>query len=220
MAILSTPNRGYPYASLSETPNVPRDVAALALAVDTDVNNMLPVGSIVAFAGSTTPPGWLLCNGASFSAGTYPTLAAVLGGTPTLPNLVDRFLKGSTTAGTSGGSSQIEIANMPSHNHGGVSGDMSANATHTHSGYTTTNGAHTHSTQLNTRGTYQGGGSNFWAAYWDGSYTIGGSSAGDHAHYLVVNEATTQHHHNVYSEGGSQPYNPPFYTVRYIIKAQ
>lgn len=219
MAILSTPNRGYPYASLSETPNVPRDVAALALAVDTDVNNMLPVGSIVAFAGSTTPPGWLLCNGAAFSAGTYPTLAAVLGST-SLPSLQGRYLKGNTTAGTTGGSNTISVANMPAHNHGGVTGNMSANATHTHSGYTTTNGAHTHSTQLNTRGTYQGGGSNFWAAYWDGSYTIGGSSAGDHAHYLVVNAASTEHTHAVSSQGGGADYDPPFYTVRYIIKAQ
>lgn len=41
----------------------------------------------------------LLCDGSTISEENYPELIAVLGGTQ-LPNLIDRFLQGSATAGT------------------------------------------------------------------------------------------------------------------------
>ena len=41
----------------------------------------------------------LLCDGSTISEDNYPELVAVLGGTQ-LPNLIDRFLQGSATAGT------------------------------------------------------------------------------------------------------------------------
>ena len=41
----------------------------------------------------------LLCDGSTISEENYPELVAVLGGTQ-LPNLIDRFLQGSATAGT------------------------------------------------------------------------------------------------------------------------
>ena len=41
----------------------------------------------------------LLCDGSTISKKNYPELVAVLGGTQ-LPNLIDRFLQGSATAGT------------------------------------------------------------------------------------------------------------------------
>lgn len=40
----------------------------------------------------------LLCDGSTISEENYPELVAVLGGTH-LPNLIDRFLQGSATAG-------------------------------------------------------------------------------------------------------------------------
>lgn len=56
----------------------------------------VPVGTIVDFIGATPPTGWLACNGATFSAATYPELAVVLGGT-TLPDARDRFRVGAST---------------------------------------------------------------------------------------------------------------------------
>lgn len=56
----------------------------------------VPVGTIVDFIGATPPTGWLACNGATFSAATYPELAAVLGGT-TLPDAQGRFRVGAST---------------------------------------------------------------------------------------------------------------------------
>ena len=60
----------------------------------------LPVGTILAYQGSTVPDGFLLCNGSVFSKINYPELYELLG-TNTTPNLVNKFLMGSSTAGTS-----------------------------------------------------------------------------------------------------------------------
>lgn len=67
------------------------------------------VGVVQAFAGRTTPQGWLLCDGSAVSRTDYAALFAVIGttygagdGSTTfnLPNLVDKFVEGSATAGT------------------------------------------------------------------------------------------------------------------------
>ena len=68
-----------------------------------------PTGVVQAFAGSTTPSGWLLCDGSAVSRTDYANLYAVIGDTYgagdgsttfNLPNLVDKFVEGSATAGT------------------------------------------------------------------------------------------------------------------------
>jgi microcystin-dependent protein len=62
---------------------------------------MVPVGSIVAFAGSTIPNGWLKCNGEGIPAGNgtvqgktanFNTLRSVVGAT--LPDLRGYFIRG------------------------------------------------------------------------------------------------------------------------------
>ena len=69
----------------------------------------VPVGSLVPFAGKSIPNGYLLCNGAAVSRTTYSALFAVIGTTYgagdgsktfTLPDFRNRFIEGSTTAGT------------------------------------------------------------------------------------------------------------------------
>ena len=72
-------------------------------------NNMIPVGIVQAFAGATTPEGWLLCDGSAVSRTDYANLYSVIGDTYgagdgsttfNLPNLTDKFIEGSSTSGT------------------------------------------------------------------------------------------------------------------------
>ena len=69
----------------------------------------LPAGTMLMFAGNTIPEGWLLCDGSAISRTDYAKLFSAIGTiygagdgstTFTLPNLIDRFLQGSATAGT------------------------------------------------------------------------------------------------------------------------
>lgn len=77
------------------------------LGIDTTYFN--PTGSIIAFAGNALPAGYLLCDGSKVSRTTYKKLFDVIGTTYgagdgtttfTLPNLIDRFLEGSSAAGS------------------------------------------------------------------------------------------------------------------------
>lgn len=77
------------------------------LGIDT-LTGFNPVGSIIAFAGNTLPKGYLLCDGSNISRTTYKDLFDVIGTTYgtgngsttfTLPNLIDRFIEGSSVAG-------------------------------------------------------------------------------------------------------------------------
>lgn len=95
-------------ASTSET-NAAASAAAAALAIT-------PTGSVLAFAGSTSPTGWLLCDGSAVSRTDYAALFAVIGttygagnGSTTfnLPNLINKFVEGSATSGT------IKSAGLP-----------------------------------------------------------------------------------------------------------
>ena len=67
------------------------------------------VGAVIAFAGSTSPAGWLLCDGSAVSREIYAALFAVIGTlygegdrstTFNVPNIIDKFIEGSTTSGT------------------------------------------------------------------------------------------------------------------------
>lgn len=221
MATQQTANRGYPYPTTSETPNVPRDLEALATALDADVNALVPVGTIIAHAGSSVPSGWLLCNGSTFSGAVYPALFTTLGytsgQTAYLPNLTDRFLKGSATARATGGSKTITVANMPSHNHGGATGGMSANATHNHTGTTTTDGSHAHAYNF-TQGPNAKSAGSVSGALFSTSADVT-SSNGAHNHDFTTATKDLSHTHSVASQGGGADYEPQFYTVRYLIRA-
>ena len=72
-------------------------------------NNMIPTGIVQAFAGATTPQGWLLCDGSAVSRTDYADLYAVIGDTYgagdgvdtfNLPDLADKFIQGNATSGT------------------------------------------------------------------------------------------------------------------------
>lgn len=91
--------------------------------------NLIPAGMVVAFASTTAPGGWLLCNGASVATATYPTLFSAIGygyggsgANFTLPDFRGRSLtmaSSSAALGQTGGenSHTLTVAEIPSHTH-------------------------------------------------------------------------------------------------------
>ena len=79
--------------------------------------NSVPVGTVIAFAANKAPEGgFLLCNGSAVSRTTYAALFSAIGtiygtgngsSTFNLPNLTDKFIHGSGTAGT------VKAAGLP-----------------------------------------------------------------------------------------------------------
>lgn len=133
----------------------------------------VPVGTIVAYWGSGAPAGWLVCNGGSFSAGTYPDLATLLGGT-TLPNLKGRVVVGIDAAqtefdtlGETGGSKTIAAADLAAHTHTVNDPQHS----HVNAGHSHTVASHNH-----------GGGTGVHAHGVFGSGGSVGTHAGSHGH--------------------------------------
>lgn len=167
-----------------------------------------PTGSLSAFAGSSAPNGWLLCNGSSVATSDYPDLFAIIGYTYggsgssfSLPNLKGRIPVGQDatqtefdTLGETGGSKTHTLTTneMPGHTHGGS---------------TTTDGSHSHtyndfpnSNQDLAQGTY---------TFRRAPSTASTSTAGSHSHTITT--STT---------GGGLAHNnlQPYVVVNWIIK--
>ena len=92
-----------------------------------------PVGSVIAFAGSAAPDGWLLCDGSNYSTVDYNDLYAVIGtsfgssgGNFLVPDLRTRVPVGLSSSDTQfqeigdvGGEAEhtLSVGEMPSHQH-------------------------------------------------------------------------------------------------------
>lgn len=151
-------------------------------------NNMIPVGIVQAFAGATTPQGWLLCDGSAVSRTDYADLYAVIGDTYgagdgsttfNLPNLVDKFVEGSATSGT------VKSAGLPN-----ITADTwnvgAGNAGDSHGAFSMTPQYH---------------------------YSPAGTSSGMGAGTFYFNASSSN---SIY--GNSTTVQPPAVTMRYIIK--
>jgi microcystin-dependent protein len=98
-----------------------------------DYRQMVPVGTLMIWAGNSTPDGWLVANGSCVSQADYPQLYSAIGmvfdytyscpvGTFALPDLRDRFPRGAgprTTSGQVGGAvdTTLVLGNLPAHTH-------------------------------------------------------------------------------------------------------
>lgn len=179
---------------------IPSDPGAISAAA-------APTGSIIGFAGSTAPAGWLICNGATVSRTQYAALFAVIGttygtgdgttSTFSLPDTQNRVLLGVSPTrrlGATGGEEthKLTISEMPSHNHGGLTGGMNRNNPHTHA-----------STGLQPLST-PGGSVNF-------DRPFGGANVGS---------TDINHQHSISSQGGDAAHNimQPYIATFQIIK--
>lgn len=135
-------SRAFSAVVVGITPAVSTDIATKGYA-DGLLTSGVPVGSVVPFAGSSAPSGWLLCDGTSYLVATYPNLAAALndeyggdGGTNfNVPDMRGVFAFGKPDTGT--GSALGDTGGALDHDH--------TQATHTH-----TSTAHTHSLTAHT----------------------------------------------------------------------
>ncbi|MEM0995447.1 MAG: tail fiber protein [Bacteroidota bacterium] len=89
--------------------------------------NAMPVGTVVSFAGSDAPNGWVLCDGRTIDRTDYPALFDLIGNR--LPDLRSRFVVGAghgpnlqnRDLHAAGGKEdvQLTVAEMPVHQHYG-----------------------------------------------------------------------------------------------------
>jgi hypothetical protein len=115
---------------------------------------LCPPGAVIAYMGTTAPPGWLICDGSLQSRGQYPALFSVIGissgsgdGSTTfnLPDLRSMFLRG-VTGGRTDAFADPDIALRYAAFAGGNSGNavgsvqMDMFASHVHGGVRTPGG--------------------------------------------------------------------------------
>jgi microcystin-dependent protein len=108
---------------------VKRDGVWIELILADNFAGINPVGAIIAWPSATDPDTnyWKECNGQTLSKTAYPVLYPLIGNTYgeetatnfVLPDLRNKFLRGSSTVGTTGGSDTItlSVSNIPAHNH-------------------------------------------------------------------------------------------------------
>lgn len=139
------------------------------------------VGEVVAWAGLSSPAGWMVCDGTAISRQTYSDLFAVIGvgygagngsSTFNLPNFVNRFPVGAgnvTPRGGTGGAfnATLTVPMLPSHAHSidhdhfnSTTTDAAAHAhdlAHTHFASATNSSAHGHALDYRAPGPTTGG---------------------------------------------------------------
>ena len=163
---------------------------------------LVPVGCVQAFAGNTLPNGWLLCDGSAVSRTDYADLYSVIGDTYgagdgsttfNLPNLVDKFVEGSATAGT------VKTAGLP---------NITGYASQIGSVY-----GHNYGLRMNDTvfgGALKKGSDTAVGSYWDYPYV------GEDHDTISVLDFDASSSNAIY--GASNTVQPPSVTMRYIIK--
>lgn len=167
-----------------------------------------PVGTIVMYAGSSVPSGWLVCDGGEYSNDTYPALSAALNGkygsdfgTFFLPNLVSKIpvaMNANTSAPHNTSASSLDTFN---HSHTATYGTNGATVSLAHSHTSGGDGAHTHSVTSDDKGTHTHGGAtgaggahtHTYQTKLSGSATNTSFSDSSHEHGTTSNDATHSH---------------------------
>ena len=161
---------------------------------------VMPVGTIVAYAGSSAPTGWLLCDGRTISRSQYQELYDVIGthygGSGKLPNLKGKVPVGLNSGdndfkplGKSDGEKthKLTVNEMPSHKHG------------------IRDEGHRHGIEISSDNSEEG---HIKRGGYNSSYGSKDSYIG-HADITMDNNGGSGYHNNL----------QPYLTINYIIKA-
>lgn len=116
----------------------------IELILESDFRAANPIGTIIMWPSSTPPNSlyWRECNGQSLLRSEFPELFSLLGSTygPVtttqfiVPDLRNKFVRGSDVAGATGGDDTVSlsVSNLPSHTHS-ISDHSHSIGSHTHS---------------------------------------------------------------------------------------
>lgn len=152
-------------------------------------------GQIIMWPLDAPPSGYLICNGAQYNVNDYSALGQLLGGVPggqfNVPDLTDRFPKGSGGAATN----TQENEEVGPHNH---AADSAAIGNHTHGINSAGGHTHTYRSSLNQSASPASGSgavvaNDNWPTYNTSSAGAHGHSmggAGGHDHAVTVNANT------------------------------
>ena len=187
-------------------------------------SNVVPSGTIMMWATSSAPTGYLLCNGQSLSTSTYPNLFSAIGYTfggsgssflvPNYQNQMPIGASGSYALASTGGSTSITTSNLPSHSHpfsaSGTTGTGNANLQ---------DPGHGHQLDLYVGSTGVGGGLGVADQQSYEAPSGRGQTAGaftniydaGHAHSFSTSGTTN-------ATGSNAPYLPPYLAINFIIK--
>jgi len=208
----------------------------------------VPAGTISAFAGTSVPDGWLLCDGSEISRTTYPDLFTTVGGswgygdnssTFNLPDLRGVFLRGvddgkgqdpdasSRTAINTGGNTGDAVGSYQSEKTKLPINSFTTNTigNHSHSGSTSASGNHYHHLTAGNGGPTlsRRSGEDVWNS-------TAGLDTGDEggygdirtnttgSHSHSISTSTTGDHSHAITGGGDNETRPKNAYVNYIIK--
>lgn len=184
------------------SPTQKLDVVGTVKATAFSGYGVTPIGSVTAYAGSSVPTGWLLCDGSTVSQTTYADLYALIGttygpasgGNFTLPDLRGRAAVGVNAGGAAyltslGGTIGSANAIVPYHDHAFTGGTTTSAGAHNHWMFT----SGTQTNNLLTVGAYQYASvdafANNYRSYQIGPSTVAGeatlgltSTGGAHTH--------------------------------------
>jgi len=164
-----------------------------------------PAGTVIWYAGTTAPTGYLKANGDSIPNGSgtvqgvsadYSGLYAIVGGS--LPDLRGEFIRGYDDGRNIDGSRVIrstQSQQAESHTH---TASTDTSGTHTHTGTTNETGNHTH--KIRTHYPVQ---TSSGPITWDGTPDGDGSevnatdSAGAHQHTVTISDENSAHTHSI-----------------------
>lgn len=157
-----------------------------------------PIATIHAFAGTSAPEGWAMCDGSEVSKTQYAALYAVIGdiyGTPVdsnnfvLPDLRGEFLRGLDDMGTAAGARGKDVDGTAR-----TVGQTQVDATAPNGLGTNTTGNHTHTQQIDaSTGTNTALLGESTRASTPADYTISNiSSAGNHSHTITSSDTETR----------------------------
>lgn len=220
-------------------------LASIPALIQSAINSVIPVGSLIAIAYEGSPAGYLFCNGSAISRSTYSALFAVLGtlygsgdGSTTfnLPDFRGRAIFGSGGSlgaiipnpaglvGAIGGSitTTLTVNELPTHNHGGITG-LSGNLDHNHQGSTSITGAHAHNVNDLNAGNFASQAAGSAVRIIPGSgYNASTTTVGDHQHSFTtgINLSSLSHNHTISNQGNGQAFGlmNPYRLAKVLIK--